>query len=183
MLRALPLLLTLWTAGVLSPTTAAADLGAKDGVHGTDAALTDALPHHTVGALKFISMTLPSQPDRPVWFGPGALFEVPVLHGLLEVEVAAAVLFGAHATEVPVDVVLKVPYHFSQLVDVFVGAGPMVAWSSHGTVGYGGIVTAGGYLWTHGDVGLLMEVDYTVVAHHTDDYHGVEAAAGVAMRF
>ncbi|MCA9544333.1 MAG: hypothetical protein KC613_08080 [Myxococcales bacterium] len=148
----------------------------------SDAPLHELEPHYSAAALKFISMTLPAHPENPFWFGPGALTEFPIWHGLLEVEFAAALLVGEHGWEVPVDVILKVPYHFNHFWDVFAGVGPMVAWNAHGA-GYGAIATVGGYAWNEGNVGLLLELDYTFLSHATEEAHGVEAAVGVALRY
>lgn len=174
MLRALTAALTLTFAlpALAGPTTP---------VHAPASAADDA--HHAVLGAKLVGLSLPGEEDAPFLVGPGVLFEYPIAHGALTVEAAAAYLFGEHGDELPVDVLLKVPFHATPALELFVGAGPLAAWSvEHDEIGWGGLASLGGYYWTEGSLGLLLEADYEMLRSHGHTLHGVEAAAGVAWR-
>ncbi|MCB9536079.1 MAG: hypothetical protein H6704_07415 [Myxococcales bacterium] len=144
---------------------------------------TAADDHHAVLGAKLVGLSLPGEEDAPLLVGPGLLFEYPLAHGALTVEAAAAYLFGEHGDEVPVDLLLKVPFHVAPALELFVGAGPLAAWSvEHDEIGWGGLASVGGYWWTAGELGLLLEADYEIVRSHEHTLHGVEAAAGVVWR-
>lgn len=139
--------------------------------------------HHAVLGAKLVGLSLPGEEDAPLFVGPGVLFEYPIAHGALTVEAAAAYLFGEHGDELPVDVLVKVPFPVNPALELFVGAGPLAAWSiEHDEIGWGGLASLGGYWWTEGALGLLLEADYEILRSHGHTVHGVEAAAGVVWR-
>lgn len=119
--------------------------------------------------------------------GFGLLYERTLIRGWLELEVSANALFladgrGAH---LPVDVLLKKPFHFGHIVDPYVGIGAAVtvALGEEQFVAPGVIGTLGAYFWVHPRFGVLGEVDYAAVAEPERWQHEIEVSSGAVFRF
>lgn len=131
---------------------------------------------------KVISVGAPAWDGAPHRNGLGLLVEIPTALPHMEVELAAACLTGTSGVEVPLDMLFKYAHHLNPTTDLFVGAGPMVAWLPGHGVGGGLLGSLGGYQWLSPAWGVLVEVDYTVFGEGPVAGHALEVAAGVVWR-
>lgn len=107
-------------------------------------------------------------PDRFVSaIGVGGFFEVVAVPEWLELEIGAHYLRTmTEVDEVPVDLVLKKPFHPLPWLNPYVGLGPTVVAELAGEeseVLAGLVAVAGSYFWLTGAIGVSAELDYNVV--------------------
>ena len=99
--------------------------------------------------------------------GAGAFFEVVAVPDWLELELSAHYLRTMTAVdEVPVDVLIKKPFHPLRWLNPYVGVGPTVVAElgpEEPEVLAGLVAVAGSYFWLTSDFGLSAELDYNVV--------------------
>jgi hypothetical protein len=109
------------------------------------------------------------QPHAKPHFGGGLSVERAVVHHLLEVELVAGLLPGEHATLLPVELLLKVPFHPTSWLQPYLGLGPaMVVSFDHGEASphFGAAAVAGAYFWLGGGLGLMLEVQQELLYDH-----------------
>lgn len=98
--------------------------------------------------------------------GGGAFFEFTVIENWLEIEAAVHVLSSHGELELPIDVLLKKPFHATKSIHPYVGLGPAVLpiFASEGTKVYGGLAFAGGsYFWFTQHVGWSVGLNYNLL--------------------
>ncbi len=155
-------------------------LGEEHGVQG------EAEPHNLV-AVRGIGVMALVEEERVFLAGPSVAFERALVPHVLEVELSAALLFGEHAV-VPVDLILKAPIHLSEVVQGYIGAGPLVVIplgeveGEEGGLHFGGIGSVGSYFWLWGDSGLMAELDVALVSEAVLVTE-IEVALGAVFRF
>lgn len=114
--------------------------------------------------------------------GVAVLYEHPFIPHWLEGEVSVGAMLGDHATFLPVELLLKVPFALNKHWELFAGAGPaMMVDLDHGEAFFGGVVSAGTFVWLSEHFGLLFELDYLLLEEH-GTCNEVEGAVGVAWR-
>lgn len=116
--------------------------------------------------------------------GGGGFVEYAVDHEWLEVELSVQA-FGEHGDVLlPVEMVLKKPFHLTDAVHPFVGAGPMVAvlFAGENAAHFGGLVTGGTYVWFSDHLGLLAAGTYGVVSDRAL-VHEVGGSLGLVAGF
>lgn len=98
--------------------------------------------------------------------GGGAFFEIPILHHALEIEGAARVLGGGHGPVLPLDVLIKKPFHVSDSLIPFIGVGPTAVVVFHGgtTAHFGGAASLGTSYWFTPQAGLVVEANYNAIS-------------------
>ncbi|MDJ0762869.1 MAG: hypothetical protein QNJ97_07745 [Myxococcota bacterium] len=97
-------------------------------------------------------------------FGGGGLF-FEVALGPVELELCARVLGNGHGVILPVDLLLKLPFHLTQTIHPFVGLGPtLVPVFLEENALHVGLATAiGSYFWISNAWALALEVNYNLV--------------------
>lgn len=139
-------------------------------------------------AAKIVAGTSRAADSTTALFGPGADFELSLVHDWgLELEVAAAALLGDQLTSLPVELLLKKAFHVDRRTDLFVAGGAVanfVVRDGHDDeVVLGGIGVVGAYLWHTERFGLLVEMSYAPCFVDGEVEHDLEGAVGVAHRF
>jgi len=116
--------------------------------------------------------------------GGGVFFERLLIPHTLEAEVAVNVLVGPNTTEVPVELLAKVPLHVGRSVEISPGIGGLLAFeggSPRPTPGL--IANADLYLWFDGDLAWLVELDGIALLSPGGPTAQIEAGSGLAVRF
>jgi hypothetical protein len=119
-------------------------------------------------------------------YGPGGFLEVVVIRNWLEVEVGAHYLrTTSKISEIPIDLILKKPFHPLPWLNPYVGVGPTVipTFASHErTVHFGVVTQVGSYFWLTPHLGFSAEMDYNLVSDHglTQEVAG---SSGVVVGF
>ncbi len=116
--------------------------------------------------------------------GAGPFIELVVIPHWLEVELGVRAITDGHALSFPTDLLLKLPFHLSDVVHPFVGLGPTMVASHHEEVSvhFGGVLVAGSYFWLTPYGGPLAEASYGMVDHH-GLIHEIALNVGWAMRW
>lgn len=118
--------------------------------------------------------------------GISAFYERNLVPGWLEIEPAIAVFWVEEETILPVEVLLKKPFHANHVINPYAGFGPEVAFifTPHGNRTKFGLKFVGGsYFWfKEGPWGLDLEVAYVLLF---DDHtvHELALETGFAFRF
>ena len=108
-------------------------------------------------------------------FGGGGFIEFGVIPNWLEIEIGVHALHAPGAIELPIDVLLKKPFHVNPWFHPYVGFGPTVVpeflkdekTGVKSTAFDGGIAfVAGSYFWLHPHVGLSLEIDDNLLLGH-----------------
>ncbi len=119
--------------------------------------------------------------------GVGLLYERTLVRGWLELELStnALVVEGGRGAHLPIDVLLKKPFHVGHRIDPYIGAGAAVTFGlgEERFVGAGAVATVGTYFWVHPRVGLLAEIDYAAVVEPRGWQHELEFGSGPVFRF
>ena len=115
----------------------------------------------------------------------GAIYERTLVPSWLELEYSLNLLVAPDGPHLPIDVVLKKPFHVSHIVDPYIGLGPSltIGLGEEKFAAPGGIASAGVYLWARERMGVMLEVDYAVVYELGDIVHEAEGTAGAVLRF
>lgn len=98
--------------------------------------------------------------------GAGGFMGFVAVPGWLELEVSAHYLRTAeHSNELPVDLVLKKPFHPARWFHPYLGLGPTIvpSWGSEKMVRVGLATEAGTVFWVNPEIGISAEVDYNLV--------------------
>lgn len=119
-------------------------------------------------------------------FGGGISVEQSLISHRLEMELVGVAMPTAHGMLMPVELLLKMPFHFHsmQWLQPYIGAGPAmgVLFEEHTSFHFGGAGVAGTYFWFTHSIGALAEVNYELLfAEHPE--HELGATAGLAFRF
>ncbi len=117
-------------------------------------------------------------------YGGGVFFERLLIPHALEAEVAVNLLMVQDTTEVPVELLAKMPLHLGPAVELSPGVGGLMAFgggSKRPTPGL--IANTDLYVWFAHDWALLFEVDGIALLSPNGPAAQVEAGSGVARRF
>lgn len=102
--------------------------------------------------------------------GPGGFFEVVIVPNWLEIELTAHYLrTTSKLSEIPIDLILKKPFHPLRWLNPYVGVGPTVipTIAPHESSVHVGVATeVGSYFWVTPNIGISAEVDYNLVSDH-----------------
>ncbi len=108
----------------------------------------------------FHRLTLSDMGDHLV-FGAGPFYERELVPGVLEVEVAVLLFRGRGTTVMPVEVLLKKPFHASEHFTGYVGVGPTLDFvfeDGERRVLPAIVAAGGGYVWANSHIGVDVEV-------------------------
>ena len=117
--------------------------------------------------------------------GVGVFIERTVMPGWFELELSPSVVWVEGGTVVPIDLLLKKPFHLDESFCPYFALGPTLslAFKEEATeVGVGAAFVVGAYIWFGEAIGLDVEVDYALL-----DENGfvqeLTFAAGPTFRF
>ena len=167
--------------------TAAPDVG--DAAE-SDSASTHKSPHteETSWLIGIKGVQLSAFPeDGEALFGAGfgAFVERSLIPGWVEVELSASVvrIEAEEAWIVPIDLLLKKPFHFGDFCP-YIAVGPTVVYVGGEERAWfaGGAAVVGAYLWLNEAWGIDFEVDYAIVDENGIQ-HELTVAAGPTLRF
>lgn len=133
------------------------------------AANTEHAEHHHRFVVGANAMALGAiSPERFVSaLGAGAFFEVAAVPDWLEVELSAHYLRTmTDVDEIPVDILIKKPFHPLRWLNPYVGIGPTVVAElgpEEPEVLAGLAAVAGSYFWLTSNFGVSAELDYNLV--------------------
>lgn len=162
---------------------------APHGVHGEERIGCPLHWHNLVGFKLIGVAAFPDANPSEVspQYGFGFLYERTFVPGWLELEVSANALFlhAEEAAHLPLDVLLKKPFHLSHVFDPYVGLGGAVVFGvgEESFVAPGAIASLGSYAWLQERVGVLLEVDYAAVYEPHGWNHELEFSTGATFRF
>lgn len=96
-------------------------------------------------------------------FGVSIFYERELVPRWLEVELNVGLIDGAAGLQVPIDLLLKKPFHLGRRLTPYIGIGPSIELFPRGDRSPLPGVTGGVglYLWLSRDFGLDLELDYT----------------------
>jgi hypothetical protein len=156
--------------------------------HGDDVAHEqEHAPHPNLIELKGVGAAAFTEHGPLFLFGPGLAYERELDGAPLAMELSIAELFGEGHQVTPFDVILKTPFHLSDHLEVFAGAGPSVTVDVHGgrVAVHPGIALQSGALFElEGGLGVVAELDYCLALERPGHVvHEAMAAAGVVRRF
>jgi hypothetical protein len=118
--------------------------------------------------------------------GISVYYERNLIAGWLEIEPAIAAFWVEDETVVPIEVLLKKPFHANPMINPYVGLGPELAliFAPHGNRARFGLKFVGGsYFWfREGPWGLDLELGYVLLF---DDQlvHELAVETGFGFRF
>jgi hypothetical protein len=115
--------------------------------------------------------------------GWGLFFELGLVPHL-ELEFLVKMMGGKEFMVVPIDILLKVPFHPIPEVHPFIGFGPSMSFVFNGGVKehYGGVVVVGSHFWASKGFGFLAEASYTLAYGH-GLVHAIGGAVGMQARW
>lgn len=119
--------------------------------------------------------------------GVGLFFETDLVPGRLDIEIgfAAFVLPDVDIVELPVDVLLKLPYFFGDVAEVYAAAGltfgPVIG-EDDTALQVGGAFVVGSYIFLNSHWGLDFEVDYALLTEEGELVHELTFALGAVFR-
>ena len=99
-------------------------------------------------------------------FGVGAFFEIEAIAGWLEFELSLRVLSAQTGVELPIELLIKKPFHVNHWFHPFLGIGPALvpAFLDEGnSVHGGGAAAVGAHFWITSDVALMAEFNYNLI--------------------
>lgn len=170
-----------WALSHKAPHGAAASAGADDpDVH---PAFVDDI--HNIWGAKAIRLSVFNRGHSDNYYGPGIFLERVLIPHYLEGEVTTALSMNSHGLLIPVDFLLKKPFNLHPRLEPFIGAGLALAIHAaggHAEVYPGAIFSGGTSIWLGRHLGLTLELDYSIMAHHGVTIE-LELAAGAAWRF
>ncbi len=140
--------------------------------------------YHNIVAARDVALLVIGEHVR--WlFGIGVLYERTFIPDLLEVEFSTISVYGGNKAAFPVDLVFKVPWNVSNVVELYFGLGPAVtiAVTEEFKFHVGGIASLGSYLWVSKQVGVLLEFDYALAQEEEGLVHELEFSTGLVHRF
>ncbi|MCP4676873.1 MAG: hypothetical protein GY854_15430 [Deltaproteobacteria bacterium] len=100
--------------------------------------------------------------------GGGVFFEVLLIPHWLEIELCVRALGNSHGVILPIDVLLKIPFHVNEVFHPFIGLGPTVVPSFMGEneIFFGGVVALGSYFWVTHSWAVTAELNYNLIYEH-----------------
>lgn len=118
-------------------------------------------------------------------FGASFFYEREAVENWLEIELNVAVLSAPGGVLLPVDLLLKKPFHAGRHVTAYVGLGPALEIEIlDGTEVFGGLTGATGlYVWVTKNVGVDIELDYTLIVERGAIAHGLGGGVGPVFHF
>ncbi len=108
-------------------------------------------------------------------FGASVFYERELIQNRLEFEIQIALVGGGGMFIMPIDLLLKKPFHVNHRVTPYIGVGPAldaVFTDGEQEVLVGLTSAAGVYVWFSKYAGIDVEIDYTIVVSE----HGIEHA-------
>ena len=140
--------------------------------------------HYFVGATSVELAAIGGEELEGV-FGGGSFLEFTVIENWLEIEAAVNVVkTTAGPVEIPVDVLLKKPFHVNTWLHPYVGLGPAVVLvAGKSKVDVGLATAAGSYFWLTQHVSLSAEIDNNVLAGDGKVLYEVGGKTGVVFGF
>ena len=122
--------------------------------------------------------------DGSLHAGANVMVEWDTIENWLELEVGASVLSAAGGVEVPIDLLIKKPFHLTRWAELMIGIGPEVVAVSTPTskaTYFGGEVALDFMFWPWGKrVGLWLEPEYDLVLHDGAS-SGLGSTAGLLL--
>ena len=154
-------------AAALALTAATARAGDE---HGDEAEESPAAPHENhyfVGA-KGAYLAVPDAEEIHHHLGGGVFFELTLVPQALELELSLKWMSAASGYALPLDIMLKVPFHVNHVLHPYLGAGFIAVLAvDNGVAGhFGGGVLGGSYFWITDQVGLLAELCFNLLYGH-----------------
>lgn len=148
------------------------------------------LHYHNVFGLKLIGVAAIPH-DEPGHVGPqggfGFFYERTLVPKWLELEFSANFLGTRTGPHIPLDLVLKKPFHVSHRFDPYVGVGAAVTFGlgEERFVAPGIVGSVGWYTWINERWGWLVEFDYAASAEPEPEgwVHEIEGTTGPLVRF
>jgi hypothetical protein len=112
--------------------------------------------------------------------GGGVFFEIVLIQRWLEMEFSVKGLTGGHGAVLPIEVLLKIPFHVNEVFEPFVGLGLAVvpSFGEENEVFFGGVAEVGAHIWVHPSWSLLAAVGYGLTYEH-----GLVNEAAVSLGF
>lgn len=120
-------------------------------------------------------------------FGGGFFLETSLVEGWMELEVGLGSIYFPEPDEVelPIDLLLKKPFCFGDIVQAYFAVGPTFALVLNGEelgVQVGGAVAIGSYFWITSAFGIDVEVDYSLLVQDEHPVQELGFALGVVVR-
>lgn len=117
--------------------------------------------------------------------GIGLLYERTLVAMRLAAEFSVHVVSTPLGPHLPVDFLLKKPFHISHRFEPYLGLGGVVsiALGRERFVAAGAIGSAGLYFWFREGFGLLLEADYAVLREPGQWRQEIEGTTGPVIRF
>lgn len=118
-------------------------------------------------------------------YGVGLLYERTLVEMHLQAEVSAHLVSTPLGPHVPIDLVLKKPFHVSHRFEPYLGLGAVVtlALGRERFVAPGAIGSAGLFFWLRENFGLMVEGDYAIVREPAHWRQEIEGTTGPVWRF
>jgi len=112
--------------------------------------------------------------------GGGVFFELVLVKRWLEMEFSVKGLTDGHAAVLPIEVLLKIPFHVNEVFHPFVGLGPAVVptFEEENEVFFGGVAEVGAHIWVRPSWALLAALGYGLTYEH-----GLVNEASVSVGF
>lgn len=117
--------------------------------------------------------------------GGGLFVERSLFRHLLEIELSVSAIALEGDASVPIDLLLKKPFHLGPHFNTYLGTGPALSIDikDDETKAYGGIAFATGtYYWFDDHLGVDLDIDYTLV-FKDDLAHELQISLGPVWRF
>lgn len=155
-------------------------------VHAQDAEECPLHAHNLIGVRGIgVAAFELGQGDASPEGGIGVAYERTIIPRWLELEVSANALLQPDGAVLPLDVVLKKPFHVSHRFDPFVGLGAIVAFGvgEERFVAPGAIASGGMYVWGGRRWGWSFELDFAAVKEPEAWLLELEFASGPVIRF
>ena len=117
--------------------------------------------------------------------GIGLLYERTLVPMQLQSEFSAHVVSTPLGLHVPIDLLLKKPFHVSHRFEPFLGLGGVVTFAlgRERFAAAGAIGSAGLFFWLRESFGLLLEADYAIVREPSEWRQEIEGTTGPVWRF
>lgn len=120
-----------------------------------------------VGA-KGAYLAVPEDGEVHHHLGGGVFLELTLAPRALELELSLKWMSAAAGYELPLDVMLKVPFHVNRVLHPYLGAGfiAVLAVDDGVAAHFGGGLLGGAYFWITDQVGLLAELNFNLLYGH-----------------
>ncbi len=117
--------------------------------------------------------------------GTGLSVELYALHHQLGLELATSALTSGTHSIVPIEFIVKHPFHVSEHVEPYIGVGPMLVAVLDETPGWhpGGVAAVGTALWTGPHLAMVIEANSSLARLGDGAHADLEALASIAYRY